>query len=398
MQVTRRGTPRLPRGGFTLIELLVVISIIAVLAALILPGINGARATARRTQCMSQMRNVSLALQTYATNNSGNLPYLVTSPTPTNTGTVQIDQDNNAATSGTDVMGNVGSVGASWAVQLLPYVEQQALFDRLTAGAAPLAGADSPNALAGTSLQVYTCPDDPNSDANGTLSFVANAGYTTSEFWGGSLANHFPGNSYDFSFDGYQDAPVVRSAEDGEIFRGTGMFLMENPTSAVRSALDRVPDGASHTILLSENLQATAWASFAVEDVGFVVPFAAGGNESGDFANNEALVNGLGPTPPSPPTVLKENALDFDTPLPAPLGINLAIDPVLATGRINAEPGASESTRPRPSSLHPNVVNVMYADGHGGPLASTISDSVWVRLVSSSGERFGQQVLSDNDF
>lgn len=391
MQVTRRTNRKPQRRGFTLIELLVVISIIAVLAALILPGINAARATARRTQCMSQMRNVSLALQTFATNSNGSLPYLRTTPTAANMGTVQIDTDGDATTPG---------FGASWAVQLLPYLEAQELFNRITAAAAPLVGNDSPAVLANTNLQVYTCPDDPNADVGGKLSFVANAGYTTSDFWGGSLAGHVPGvgaglNNYDFSFDGYQ--PGGASSEDVEVFRGTGMFLVENPTAAIRSAMDRVPDGASHTILLSENLQATTWASADIEDVSFVVPFEAG-SEAGDFANNEAIINGLGPTPPSSGPPLKSVALDYDTPLATPQGINFSANPVLATGKINAQPGAPQSTRPRPSSLHPNVVNVMYADGHGGPISSTISDRVWVRLVSSSGERFGQEVLSDNDF
>jgi prepilin-type N-terminal cleavage/methylation domain-containing protein/prepilin-type processing-associated H-X9-DG protein len=393
MQVTRRVNQKPQRRGFTLIELLVVISIIAVLAALILPGINAARETARRTQCMSQMRNVSLALQTYATNNGGNLPFLVTSPTVNNMGTVQIDNDGDATTPG---------VGASWAVQLLPYLEAQALFDRLTVGAAPTSGNDSPAQLALNNLQVYTCPDDPNSDADGTLSFVANAGYTTQDFWGLSLAGHLPGsstaavttNNYDFSFDNYTG--TGSSAEDSEVFRGTGMFLAENPDGKVQSALDRVPDGATHTVLLSENIQATAWASPDIEDVSFVIPFAPG-SEPGDFDNNDTTLNGLGPTPPSS-GVQKEVALDYDAPLATPQGINFAANPVLATGKINAEPGASESTRPRPSSLHPNVVNVMFADGHGGPISSTIADPVWVRLVSSGGERFGQAVLSDNDF
>jgi prepilin-type N-terminal cleavage/methylation domain-containing protein/prepilin-type processing-associated H-X9-DG protein len=52
-------------GGFTLIELLVVISIIAVLAAILLPVLAGAREMARRTTCLSNMRQIGAAHQIY---------------------------------------------------------------------------------------------------------------------------------------------------------------------------------------------------------------------------------------------------------------------------------------------------------------------------------------------
>ncbi|HUO09290.1 MAG TPA: prepilin-type N-terminal cleavage/methylation domain-containing protein [Phycisphaerae bacterium] len=56
--------------GFTLIELLVVVAIIALLIAILLPSLGRARDNAKRTVCLSKIRQIALAAQTYASNNN----------------------------------------------------------------------------------------------------------------------------------------------------------------------------------------------------------------------------------------------------------------------------------------------------------------------------------------
>ena len=63
------------RAGFTLIELLVVIAIIAILAALMLPSLSAAKAAGRRAACISNLRQAGIAIQAYAHDFGGKIPY-----------------------------------------------------------------------------------------------------------------------------------------------------------------------------------------------------------------------------------------------------------------------------------------------------------------------------------
>jgi prepilin-type N-terminal cleavage/methylation domain-containing protein/prepilin-type processing-associated H-X9-DG protein len=72
--LARRKQPAHGPQGFTLIELLVVIAIIAILAAMLLPALNKAKAKAQRLQCLSQMKQLGLAAHLFSGDHNEQFP------------------------------------------------------------------------------------------------------------------------------------------------------------------------------------------------------------------------------------------------------------------------------------------------------------------------------------
>src|SRR4029078_10604342 len=112
------------KRGFTLVELLVVIAIIGILVALLLPAIQAAREAARRSQCVNKVKQLGLAVLNYQSARKL-LPY---TSTPNLTLAVKTGACNGAA--GTAVSTN-GLKHHSVFSFILPYMEQQAVYDQI---------------------------------------------------------------------------------------------------------------------------------------------------------------------------------------------------------------------------------------------------------------------------
>jgi len=70
----RARAQRDKRHGFTLMELLVVVSIIAILAALLLPVLNKAKASSQRTLCLNNVKQITLGVRMYSDDSSDKAP------------------------------------------------------------------------------------------------------------------------------------------------------------------------------------------------------------------------------------------------------------------------------------------------------------------------------------
>jgi prepilin-type N-terminal cleavage/methylation domain-containing protein/prepilin-type processing-associated H-X9-DG protein len=80
MRRFRHGSRYATGRGFTLIELLVVISIIGVLAAMLMPALGRSKETARGTACLSNLRQLGLAVQMYVQEQNYRLPIIYDQP------------------------------------------------------------------------------------------------------------------------------------------------------------------------------------------------------------------------------------------------------------------------------------------------------------------------------
>jgi prepilin-type N-terminal cleavage/methylation domain-containing protein/prepilin-type processing-associated H-X9-DG protein len=157
------------RRGFTLIELLVVIAIIAILIGLLLPAVQKVREMAARLKCENNLKQMVLGCSNYAVSYGPFPPAIRNFPTS--------DFDT--------------SPGWGWGTIILPYVEQQPLFDALSPtldrpGGNTFGGGANPafpTPLSKTPLKLFRCPSDIGPNLNPFRNGHATSNYRATCGW-----------------------------------------------------------------------------------------------------------------------------------------------------------------------------------------------------------------------
>ena len=137
--------------AFTLVELLVVIAILGLLIAILLPAIQAAREAGRRTQCCSNLRQLALAVNTYETATKHYPPAGIVGPRIMDIWKGPMNPRS----------GNM----LSWIVLVLPYLDEQALYQQFDLSQSVISQNGDPQAAP---LAALYCPSD---EAQGQILF-----------------------------------------------------------------------------------------------------------------------------------------------------------------------------------------------------------------------------------
>lgn len=301
------SSARIRRPGFTLVELLVVIAIIGILVALLLPAVQQARATARRLQCTNNLKQIGLALHNYHGVHR-KFPF------------------------------GQGGTGNRYSAlsQLLPFVEQTPLYDRIDFSRVVNDPVNDEARL--TEIPGFRCPSDmsgnPQPQAGGAVNYYGNKG-----------------------------SSILWQAPDQN-----GMFFVQRCIG-----FQDITDGTSHTAAFSERLltDGNNGVSSPASDVFLGVGNPNTQDEAVQMCYAVDVTNLAFQFPVfmgAPWMNGQHNYLHVDVPNHRSCGFY-----------------PTKATMP-PSSRHPGGVNVVFGDGGVRFVAETIDVRIWRALGTRDGQ------------
>jgi hypothetical protein len=210
----------------------VVIAIIAILIGLLLPAVQKVREAAARSSCSNNLKQLALGCHTYNDTFQGLPPAMV---------------DINGASWNNPT--GIGQYGPNWVVLVLPYIEQTALYNMLSAsvnqqmqGTNNTAWNTTIAAMNGTTIKTLLCPSD---GANSQPYTVSGASYGRGNY-AANVGPQFPGGVGKPGFDGISGSSNFSLQGQGPMW-----FTSRRPFNRSMS-VGTIQDGTSNTIMIGE--------------------------------------------------------------------------------------------------------------------------------------------------
>jgi len=361
------------RSGFTLVELLVVISIIAVLAGLLLPAIQAAREAARRAQCISNQRQVALALLNFE-QTRGSFPALTAPLRPS-------DYFNNPPwVDGLHT--SVEHTELTWVGFILPFMEQNAAWSQINSG-------NAESTLFDLIMPVMQCGSSGIAPGESRISYVANAGPrndTRGMVVGGGSRELEYGNPERRQ----RDAKMYTIFFDHFAYVGNWLDAPADYTFVTtRISVDNIAamDGTSMTILLSENEDVGHWI-WHIRNRLPRIPMNKVWFDTFDHADLVPSVTAPHFIEPAVGFIFPDELSpiadgEIPTYIPMMRGIDNIETPLFINeGRANSGVTFTSKFRTaRPSSGHPGVVVAAFVDGSVRTLKEDMDKTLFVRLA-----------------